>query len=181
MFIKERFGDLLEISANVNFLPYPEDNCSGDITEVRDTIKKMKGEVYFFNKLPVTNENKILDFSPDPSRMVQVGGVAYVMIQFATYMGFTEIYLIGIDFTIGSAINADENYSAVKHFYEETDIYKKYRNIAVPNLDKASKIMFNAFISAKTYSDKHGIKIYNATRGGKLEIFNRIDFNSLFS
>ena len=33
---------------------------------------------------------------------------------------------------------------------------------------------------AKQYADAHGIKIYNATRGGKLEVFPRVDFDSLF-
>ena len=36
------------------------------------------------------------------------------------------------------------------------------------------------FDSGKHYADKHGIKIYNATRGGKLEIFDRVDFDTIF-
>ena len=30
-----------------------------------------------------------------------------------------------------------------------------------------------------TYAKAHGIKIYNATRGGKLEVFERVDFDDL--
>ena len=37
-----------------------------------------------------------------------------------------------------------------------------------------------AFEEAKKYSDKHSIKILNATRGGKLEVFERVNFDSLF-
>ena len=40
--------------------------------------------------------------------------------------------------------------------------------------------MVLAYKSAKKYADSHGIRIYNATRGGKLEVFERIDFDSLF-
>lgn len=36
------------------------------------------------------------------------------------------------------------------------------------------------YVAAKQYADSHGIKIYNATRGGKLEVFTRVDFGSLF-
>ncbi len=40
--------------------------------------------------------------------------------------------------------------------------------------------MLAAYTEAKRYADTHGIKIYNATRGGKLEVFERVDFDSLF-
>lgn len=32
----------------------------------------------------------------------------------------------------------------------------------------------------KKYCDEHGIEVYNATRGGKLEVFPRIDFDMIF-
>lgn len=38
-----------------------------------------------------------------------------------------------------------------------------------------------AYQSAKQYANQHDFKIYNATRGGKLEIFERVDFNDLFN
>lgn len=34
--------------------------------------------------------------------------------------------------------------------------------------------------AARRYAETHGIKIYNATRGGELEVFERVDFDSLF-
>ena len=40
--------------------------------------------------------------------------------------------------------------------------------------------IYNAHVAAKKYADEHDIKIYNATRGGKLEVFPRVDFDSLF-
>lgn len=36
-----------------------------------------------------------------------------------------------------------------------------------------------AYRVAESYCTSHGIKIYNATRGGKLEIFNRVDFDRI--
>ena len=80
-------------------------------------------------------------------------------------MGFKEIYLLG----------ADCSYSDGKknHFID----YMKY------NSDQFSdgSQMFEAYKVAKKYADKNNIKIYNATRGGKLEIFERVDFDQLFS
>lgn len=37
-----------------------------------------------------------------------------------------------------------------------------------------------AFEAAEKLSGRCGMKIYNATRGGKLEAFERVDFDSLF-
>ena len=37
-----------------------------------------------------------------------------------------------------------------------------------------------AYECAKRETEKMGVKIYNATRGGKLEVFDRVNFESLF-
>ncbi len=108
-------------------------------------------------------------YSEDCSRWVQSGGtITYMCMQFATYMGFREIYLLGVDFTHGAQGEAAE-YS---HFYKESE-----------NEGKSfcyETAVENAYLSAKHYADAHGIKIFNATRGGMLEIFPRVDFDSLF-
>ena len=33
---------------------------------------------------------------------------------------------------------------------------------------------------ANRFAQEHGVKIYNATRGGYLEVFERINFESVF-
>ena len=40
--------------------------------------------------------------------------------------------------------------------------------------------MYAAYKGAKIYAEKHGITILNATRGGRLEVFDRVDFDNLF-
>lgn len=105
-------------------------------------------------------------FSEDFARMCYPAGtVTYSCIQLAVYMGFKEIYLLGVDFTC-----ADKEGAKYGHFYEEKELTAIGRT-------EFTKL---AYISAKKYADEHGIKIYNATRGGKLEIFERVNFNHLF-
>ncbi len=41
--------------------------------------------------------------------------------------------------------------------------------------------MNRSYELCKEFAEKNGVKIYNATRGGKLEVFERVDFDSLFS
>lgn len=105
------------------------------------------------------------DFSEDISR-VSYGGytVTYICMQLAVYMGFKEIYLLGTDC---SYIKGSQNNYFVK---EDKPDYTYHGE------DK----MLPAYQSAKQYADAHGIKICNATRGGRLEIFERVNFDSLF-
>lgn len=89
--------------------------------------------------------------------------VACSAMQLAVYMGFKKIYLIGCDC----------DYSGEKkHFIEF-----KVANTR-PILDEEEKMRMT-YETAKKYADAHGIKIYNVTRGGKLEVFERVDFDEL--
>ena len=46
------------------------------------------------------------------------------------------------------------------------------------NLPKVVE-MTRAYISAEKYSREHGFRIFNATRGGKLEVFERVNFDTI--
>ena len=85
--------------------------------------------------------------------------------QFAIYMGFKEIYLIGLDTNYN-------NYKNDNHFYFESPNEK--------HIPFFVDVVFNAYQVARHYAERHGIKIYNATRGGKLEVFERVNFDDLF-
>lgn len=85
-------------------------------------------------------------------------------LQFAVYLGIKEIYLLGVDCNY---IKGSTNNYCVES--DKPDMFNHEE-------DK----MILAYMSAKEYADSHGIKIYNATRGGKLEVFERVDFDSLF-
>ena len=92
------------------------------------------------------------------------GTVTYVCLQLAVYMGFTEIYLLGTDcnYIIGSSNN---------HFIKDD---------VVDNKNHGTELMIKAYECARDYANAHNIKIYNATRGGMLEVFERVNFDSLF-
>ena len=97
------------------------------------------------------------------------GTITYAAIQIAAYMGFSEIYLLGVDHNYASSSFKDNKVSA-------NDVAGSYfegmpTNIKMtkPNTDNSTR----SFIKAKEYGDSHGIKIYNSTRGGKLEVFPR--------
>lgn len=88
-------------------------------------------------------------------------------LQLAVYMGFKEIILLGTDCSINAVSNESE------HFYGNEKNQAEKSHLHIPEI-------FRAYAVAKKYADLHGIRIYNATRGGNLEIFERVDFDSLF-
>ena len=90
--------------------------------------------------------------------------VVYSVLQLAKYMGFTKIYLIGCDC----------DYSGEKKHFEDYDCTGKKWEI----MDEEQKMILTYQV-AKKYADAHGIKIYNATRGGKLEVFERVDLDEV--
>ncbi len=170
--IKEEWAADAYVAADSNFIgnhmeslkDYP---CSFKF--IGDSCKEYWAEEHGDSyKIHVTSAGSGIDFSEEIEQKIYCGyggkgTVTYVCIQLAVYMGFTEIYLLGVDcnYVTGSKNN---------HFYEEENEDNKiYRE----------DLMILAYEYAKEYADAHGIKIYNATRGGKLEVFERVDFDSL--
>lgn len=100
--------------------------------------------------------------------------VTFASIQLAIYMGFKELYLLGVDFNYSVMRDANG-----KLFVDESiqDYFDKQRyDTTIFNYNS----MLHAYQIAKEYCNNHGIKIMNATRGGKLEVFERVDFDELF-
>ncbi len=94
-------------------------------------------------------------FSDDAYDIVYDGySIAYSCIELAVYMGFKEIYLLGTDCT----------YLGEKEHFIDAGVEDRSRAYATPKL-------IVGYECAKEYADSHGVKIYNSTRGGVLEVF----------
>lgn len=115
------------------------------------------------------------DFSEDITKGIYEGyTVSYMCLQLAIYMGFKDIYLIGIDHQYSKAFLPNGELEVIDtlkdHFSNEDQLAN------IPQLFK-SKLSYE---SAKKYAEEHNINIFNATRGGALDVFERINFDSLF-
>lgn len=140
----------------------------------RTQLKKPTGnEIYvpisYVNHTESNMKKGKIKFSSDPSVCVyDCFTVTNMAIQLAVYMGFKEIYIIG----------ADCNYDPKQmHFIETNGIDDKQRNAAY--LPGAVEMSIKGYIAAKKFSEKHNVHIFNATHGGKLEVFDRVDFDSI--
>lgn len=124
-----------------------------------------------------------------------VNTVSIAALQLAVYMGFNPIYLIGCDlnytipegtkasgevtdlgtgerivgYELTSTTDNDPNHFDPRYFGSGAKWH-------APNVDG----MIYGYQRAKEVCDTRGIKVFNATIGGKLEVFPRISFGNLF-
>jgi hypothetical protein len=122
-------------------------------------------------------------FSEDPSKFIYPGGtVVYIAMQWAVYMGFSDIILLGVDLDFAEISHPfaipqfRRQNTAIRNDHFIKDYREKGSQYSVPDVER----MKIAFGEAERYSRKHGFRIFNATRGGKLEVFERVDFEGLF-
>ncbi len=147
---------------------YVIDSVAKDAVFIGDTFWKEKvfdGNIYYHHIHHECYTNRLPKFSEDFAQKSYIGyTVVYSCIQLAAYMGFREIYLIGTDcnYVIGSKNN---------YFWASSE-----KDMMNHEMDK----IFMGYQTAKRYADAHGIKIWNATRGGNLEIFDRISIEEIF-
>lgn len=111
--------------------------------------------------------------SEDVSECFYVSGtIALHAVQMAIYMGFKDIYFLGVDHNYKFQMDSNGKMTGDKfvqnsHFADCKDYgYEYYAHGAVSE----------AYEITKKYCDQAGIHIFNATRGGKLETFKRVDF-----
>jgi hypothetical protein len=120
-------------------------------------------------------------FSEDACRAVYCGYmVTYISLQLAYFMGFTQVYLIGVDFRYsqsnpGSRTFAHETHHPQDHFTPNY-FYPGEKRYA-PHLELAERAM----VCAREFYESQGRKIWNATRGGNLEVFERLPLEAALS
>lgn len=153
-------------------LAHPEQLCKYNafLTEAQEEFwsrNKSEKNIKFHRRqnLPDMEEEF---FSEDAAKVCGNGGTCiYICLQIAVYMGFKNIYLLGMDLVdMSQGVNQLPTY---KHFYQEEETSRLWLDL-----------ILKGYKSARKYADTHHIHIYNATRGGYLEIFDRVDFDSIF-
>lgn len=121
-------------------------------------------------------------FSTDCSKRIYCGqSVTIINLQLAFYMGFEEVYLVGMDFSYDIPASAEVNGESITSTEDDCNHFdpryfgkgKKWHDPKLGNVlasYKMNKLVYEHF----------GRKIINATVGGKLEVFERKNFDDLF-
>ena len=157
-FMTQRMEEILRYPASVKIL--------GDSVKGVDALSREHGNIYPFHVIPGHGADVLPAFSEHLEQKAYGGyTVTYPCLQLAVYMGFKEIDLLGIDGSYRQG--GTQNY-----FFESK---------SADDIEHRADKMMLAYRAAHRYADAHGIKIYNATRGGFVEAFERVDFDGLFS
>jgi hypothetical protein len=119
-------------------------------------------------------------FAQDCSRAICRGHtVTFVAIQLAFHMGFTKVALIGCDhnFVTNGKANSTMVSSKIDINHFDPNYFAGGVKWQLPDLDNSE----NNYLMAKNMYEAHGREIFNATEGGKLEIFKRIELQNFIN
>lgn len=142
-------------------------------------FKRFKGDTCFLHGW---YERKYLEkpgFSNELTEGIYcIATITYMLIQIARYMGFDEIYLLGLDNRY--AYSRLRNGTIVRN--EGVANYFGDQGIEMPDPKNAVDTweLDIAYEYAEKYSRENGFRIYNATRGGFLEVFEKVNLDDLF-
>jgi len=143
-------------------------------------------DIYWIKDLanPRVDGKVQIQFSDDVQSGVYGGyTVIYTMLQLAYYMGLKEVYLLGVDFSFEIPPPSDKKSPAgevllygngeMNHFHPE---YRKQGEAwTMPKLD----LQYQAFCRARDTFAADGRIIYNASRQTRLDVFPRVDLESV--
>jgi hypothetical protein len=109
------------------------------------------------------------------------GSVTYVALQLAFFMGFDPVILIGVDhsYTVTRSLHEKISYipyDAEKGNHFAPNYYEEGDRWIAPDIEKQEL----GYRIAKYMYEREGRQILDATVGGKLDIFPKIDYYSLF-
>lgn len=135
--------------------------------------------INYSNSLDINDSNHakpmLWDIDQNP---FQVRTVIYSAIQVALYMGCKSIYLIGCDHDYLNDVNRKSNH----HFYKEEDGISDVEHLSSFNTERWFKeyyIRWRDYRLIKQFASLNGCNIYNATRGGMLDVFPRVDLSEI--
>lgn len=163
--------------------------CVDEVNKLGAGIRFIPAEMAWYHHIKIDGtqtfhlvtdkSSSLFGFSTDIARyVIHSNTVVYTAMQIAYYMGIREMVLIGVDHSFHVSKNdageiiVDPN--AKDYFSESYNMDKE--KLYIPNLDASTR----TYLSAKQHAQKLGFCIYNATRGGKLEVFPRVELDSLF-
>jgi hypothetical protein len=119
------------------------------------------------------------DFATDVSRRVFEGStVTFVALQIAFHMGFEEAVLVGVDhsFVTKGAPNAAVISAGDDPNHFSADYFGKGFRWQLPDLEASER----AYLLARRAYEAAGRRVMDATIGGRLTVFPKVDYRSLF-
>lgn len=115
--------------------------------------------------------------------ILPVQSVPIMCIQIAMYMGFKEIYLVGTEHSELRTKEYSYFYDRKESIFGDKDSCVDKNSQIICTTDQSLTATYNLWSQyklMKSIAETKSIKIYNATKGGMLDLFERVDFEKLF-
>jgi hypothetical protein len=174
--VMERIAATIDSLGVTSFIPHVN----------RSLIQSESGVHFFSSRKNSYRDGTLLEdfrFSTDASsHMFEGQTVSYDLMQLAYFMGIRELYLIGTDHTwnlpkkrAAHRVQGEVlvNESEQNHFHP--DYRPQGETWSVPQMEPINR----AFLAARVAFERAGGNLFNATRGGQLEIFKRADLDEV--
>ncbi|MCQ2096650.1 MAG: DUF115 domain-containing protein [Fibrobacter sp.] len=174
--LREIKGDLYNVSHECEQMIL----CGNMIRLFPRKLRK-KSNVSFINIANSPNGKNFFDL--DVTDGIHNGiNVTYTMIELALFMGFSEIYLIGVDNNYALKKNNQgklivDNESPNSYFEGIAPL--KHETIINNNTGGVPVNATLAYANIRKYLEDKSQKVFNATRGGKLEVFERVNLDDI--
>ena len=106
--------------------------------------------------------------------------VVIVALMLALYLGCDPIYLVGCDHDFMKTRREEYEGMRVAHFYPGS-VNAASEHLSWDQWSAAMQRMVFEYEQLRAYAARWGFHVFNATRGGALEVFPRVDYESLFA
>jgi hypothetical protein len=166
----------------VSVNPYVVEQCAADISAL--ALPKFlpwscRHHVTFDRHSMLLQSSQLPHFSPDPALWIWEGNtVTFVALQLAYHMGFQQVILIGVDHSFSTK---GTPHSLVVSEGEDPDhfagnYFGRGFRWQLPDLEGSEQ----AYMLARETFAAAGRTVLDATVGGKLQVFPKVPFESLF-
>jgi hypothetical protein len=135
-------------------------------------------DLHFFHYEYQKTINSLIDFTKGIPPFGQ--NVVLVALMLAFHMGCNPVYFVGCDHDFLN-IKKEEYLSKIEnHFYAEATPANYSEEFSWEEFSACMSRLRMQYDQLKLYASIWGFNVFNATRGGCLEIFPRVEYESLF-
>ena len=112
--------------------------------------------------------------------LCKFGTSAAIALQLAVLKGFNPIYVVGMDLGFKPLGERQKTWEDPNHFTPDYGVWDMHCKDAIC-AGRKNNTHHHAHKMAKKYCDENGIQIYNATLGGELEVYERVDLQEVLN
>ncbi len=133
---------------------------------------------HYFHYDHIVGIDTVIDFTKGIPPYGQ--NVIIVCLMLAYFLGCNPICFIGCDHDFMKTTQDEYEGRAVKHFYSEKNAPEPSSQMPWDEWQRCMVRMDFEYNLLKDYASRWGFNVFNATKGGCLEYFPRVEYESLF-